>query len=423
MKYLILNALKNVWHQKRYYLFFSIQIFISFVIMLIFGSVASSLSSDLNEIKKDNTAHSYYFCMQSDMNMELFNGTQETSRYRNVELCFNYEDYCWIKKYFENILSVSLAARHYFTVRIDDGLEAVPALFVTDEFFRNAYEKDELLHFSEQKTVLIPNRSEEMQNLNLNTDNMEFQDFLNSIKKDGYKTEKTGSVFNGKSDKIYITTNESYELIDEDTAPISDVVIAPIELYDKYIENHAYWQTAMLTVNFYDEIDPKVLDQICRYLEKKDPTGQVQYVCTSPLLEFEEYADSQIQLAKVLQTLSAAAMMITGTGFIGLILVIFNNRRKKLAVALVTGATYFNLYLEIILEIETVILTGALLGEVSGVALLNILNQQITFFEFDANIGLAVLLFVVYTGMGIAISLTALYKLFKIQPNEVLKKE
>lgn len=423
MKYLISNALKNGWHQKRYYLFFSVQIFLSFVIMLTFGSVASSLSSDLNEIKKDNTAHSYYFCMQFDVDESSFIGTQEVPEHRNADLCFHYEDYCWIKENFGNILSVSLAARHYFTVRLDGGLEAVPALFVTDEYFRNAYEKDKLLRFSQQKTVLIPNRSEEMQNLNLSTDDMEFQDFLNNIKKDGYKTEKTESVFNGKSDKIYIRNPTTYERIDEDTVLLSDVVIAPIELYDKYIENHVHWQAAMLTVNFYDETDPEVLDQICRYLAEKDPTGQIQYVCTSSLLEFEEYADSQIQLAKVLQTLSASAMIITGTGFIGLILVIFNNRRKKLAVALVTGATYFNLYLEIILEIETVILTGALLGEITGIALLNILNQQITFFEFSVDTGLAVWLLVIYTGMGIAISLTALYKLFKIQPNEVLKKE
>lgn len=423
MKYLISNALKNGWHQKKYYLFFSVQIFLSFVIMLTFGSVASSLSSDLNEIKKDNTAHSYYFCKQFDVNESSFVETQEVTGQENIDLHFNYEDYCWIKNNYENILSVSLAARHYFTVRLDSGLEAVTALFVTDEYFRNAYEKDESFRFSQQKTVLIPHRSEEMQNFNLSTDDMEFQDFLNSIKKDGYKTEKTESVFNGKTDKIYIMNPTKYERIDEDTALLSDIMIAPIELYDKYIENHAYRQAAMLTVNFYGETDPEVLDQICRHLEEKDPTGQVQYVCTSPLLEFEEYADSQIQLAKVLQTLSAAAMVITGTGFIGLILVIFNNRRKKLAVALVTGATYFNLYLEIILEIETVILTGALLGEITGIALLNILNQQITFFEFSVDTGLAVWLLVIYTGMGIAISLTALYKLFKIQPNEVLRKE
>lgn len=423
MKYLISNALKNGWHQKRYYSFFSVQIFLSFVIMLTFGSVASSLSSDLNEIKKDNTAHSYYFSMQLDVNMEPFSGTQEATGHGNADLFFHNEDYCWIKENFGNILSVSLAERYSFTVRLDGGLEAVPVLFVTDEFFRNAYENDKFFHFSEQKTVLIPDQSEEMQNLNLNGSNMEFQDFLNNIKKDGYKTAKTKTVFNGKSDRIYITTNESYELIDEDTAPLSDVVIAPIELYDKYIENHAHRQAAMLTVNFYGETDPEVLDQICRHLAEKDPAGQVRYSYTSPLLEFEEYADSQIQLAEVLQTLSTAAMMITGTGFIGLILVIFNNRRKKLAVALVTGATYSHLYLEIILEIETVILTGALLGEISGIALMNILNQQITFFEFAANIGLAVLLLVIYAGMGIAISLAALYQLFKIQPSEVLKKE
>lgn len=423
MKYLISNALKNGWHQKRYYSFFSVQIFLSFVIMLTFGSVASSLSSDLNEIKKDNTAHSYYFSMQLDVNMEPFSGTQEATGHGNADLFFHYEDYCWIKENFGNILSVSLAERYSFTVRLDGGLEAVPVLFVTDEFFRNAYENDEFLHFSEQKTVLIPDRSEEMQNLNLNGSNMEFQDFLNNIKKDGYKTAKTKTVFNGKSDRIYITTNESYELIDEDTAPLRDVVIAPIELYDKYIENHAHRQAAMLTINFYGETDPEVLDQICRHLAEKDPAGQVRYSYTSPLLEFEEYADSQIQLAEVLQTLSTAAMMITGTGFIGLILVIFNNRRKKLAVALVTGATYSHLYLEIILEIETVILTGALLGEIAAISLLNILNQQITFFEFAANIGLAVLLLVIDAGMGIAISLAALYQLFKIQPNEILKKE
>lgn len=116
-------------------------------------------------------------------------------------------------------------------------------------------------------------------------------------------------------------------------------------------------------------------------------------------------------------------MTITGIGFIGLILVIFNNRKKKLAVALVTGATYFDLYLEIILEIETVILSGVLLGEILGITGLNILDKQVTIFEFGTDIGLAILLPIIYAAIGIIISLAALYNLFKMQPNEILKKE
>ena len=116
-------------------------------------------------------------------------------------------------------------------------------------------------------------------------------------------------------------------------------------------------------------------------------------------------------------------MIITGVGFIGLIMVIFNNRRKKLAVALVTGATYKQLYIETVIEIEAVILSGALLGEIFGKIILDIVSAKIDFIPISADTVTVLFLPVIYAAMGMLISLTALYKLYKMEPNEILKKE
>lgn len=418
MKYLFSNAFKNVLRQKKSYIFFSLQILVSFVMMLVFGSLSSSLSVGIDELENDNTAHSIYL---HEVRSE---GDRSGGRlYYNISPMV-YEDYLWIKENYSDILSVSFAVRSNFSALDDENPAGFSALFVTDEFFRNAYENDEMLNFSEQKIILAPEGTEQMTNFGDPGDNINYrlEDFLNLAKKDGYTVKPTQSIYNGKADRVNIFTTTWYENIERDTTPLSSVMVAPIDLFNKYFTESDEYYNTMLSINFYDKTDTDVLNQICRHLvEEKDPAGEC--ICVSPISVFEEYARNQIQLARLLQTLSAAAIIITGVGFIGLILVIFNNRRKKLAIALVTGATYSDLYLEIILEIETVILSGAILGEFLGIIGLNILNKQVTVFEFSTDISLAILLPIIYVALGIIISLAALYNLFKMQPNEILKKE
>lgn len=417
MKYLFSNAFKNVFRQKKAYLFFSIQIFISFVMMLAFGSIASSLSSDLGETENDNTAHSIYL-VEIRSEAERVGGLQ----YYNTSN-MTYDDYLWIKENYGDILSVSFAVRTYINALDDEGFADFHVLFVTDEYFRNAYENEEMLDFSEQKVLLVREGTEKMRNFD-DPKNMNSRagDFFAMVKEDGYELKPVDSIYNGKTDTVNIRTPTLYENKEQDTVPLSSVMIAPIELYYKYFGESGEYYNTMLSINFGGETDTAVFNEICSHLvAEKDPAGECIYC--SPLSVFEEYAGGQISIARLLQTLSSVAMVITGVGFIGLILVIFNNRRKKLAVALVTGATYSDLYLEIILEIETVILSGALLGEIIGITGLNVLNKQVTVYEFGTDIGLAVLLPILYAAMGIIISLAALYSLFKMEPNEILKKD
>ena len=397
MKYLFSNAFKNVRRQKKAYLFFSVQILLSFVIMFVFGSVASSLNIGIAEVEQDNTAHSIYLHeIRSD-------GKRTESRLYYNTTPMTYEDYLWIKENYGNSLSVSFAVSTHFTSLNGTMPIGFNALFVTDEYFFNCYENKEMLDFSKQKIILAPEGAEQLSNLGETGDPIteRLRDFLDYAEDEGYTVKPTQSIYNGKADKVNIFTTTWYQNKEQDTEPLSNVMIAPIELYHKYIEGSGDSHSTMLSINFSGETDT--------------------VIC--PLSVFEEYASGQIQLAKLFQTISAVAAVITGVGFIGLILVIFNNRRKKLAIALVSGATYFDLYLEIILEIEAVILSGVLLGEVIGITGLNIMSKQVTVFEFAANTELAVLLPVIYAAMGVVISLTALYNLFKMEPNEVLKKE
>ena len=409
MKYLFSNALKNVWHQKKSYLFFSLQILAAFIIMLVFGSISSSLNRDYDQLRDDNTAKTFYLSMAPDRN----------SVYAGQSLRFNYDDYQWIKEEYGGVLSVSLAIRHDFVTSLDGELEFVFGLFVTDEFFRNAYESDEMKDFSGQKTILVPTMLQSMKDLE---DEVSIKHFLSGLEGE-YRLKDSFDIYNGKNDYVYSSINSSYEYKDDDTSFLKDIMIAPIELYGEKLKSNDEQGYTMLTVNFYGETDTEALRSICSHLSDKYTDGSVKCDFTSPLKEFEESANQQITLAAVLQTISTVALIITSVGFVGLILVIFNNRRKKLAIALVTGAAYSQLYCEIIAEIETVILTGSILGEIIGILALNIANGSITYFEFGTDITLAILLPVIYIAIGLIISFAALYKLVKIQPNEILKKE
>lgn len=418
MRYLFSNALKNVLRQKKAYIFFAVQILISFVIMLVFGSLASSLHCEIGEMEKDNTAHSIYL---SEVRSE---GAREGGHqyYNSTEM--TYEDYLWIKENYGDVLSVSFALHTYFHALDNGHPVSFDVLFVTDEYFRNAYENDEMLDFSSQKVILAPEGAERLSNRDDTESSINYHlaDFLSLAEKDGYTVNSIDSIYNGKADRVDTYGYMWYGNIEEFSAPLSSVMIAPVELYNKYLAESDEYHNTMLSINFNGETDTDVFNSICTHLvEEKDPKGECVYV--SHLSAFEEHAQGQIMMASLLRTISAVATVITGIGFAGLILVIFNNRRKKLAVAEVTGATYWGLYLEIILEIETVILAGVLLGEISGITVMNVLNKQVTVFEFGTDTGLAVLLPVLYAVMGVVISFAALYNLLKMQPNEVLKKE
>ena len=411
MKYLFANALKNVWHQKKSYLFFSLQILAAFVIMLVFGSISLSLNRDYDQLKDDNTAKTFYLTMAPDRD----------SVYAGQNLGFNYDDYLWIKEQYGNILSVSFAVRHDFITKLGGELQYVFGLFVTDEFFRNSYESDEMKDFSEQKTILVPILLQSMNDLE-GSDEVSIKHFLSGLEGE-YKLKDSFDIYNGKNDYVYSSVNNNYEYKADNISRLKDIMIAPVELYSKELKSNDEQGYTMLTVNFYNDPDMETLTDICSHLSDKYTNGSVKCDFTSPLKEFEESADQQITLAAILQTISIVAVIITSVGFVGLILVIFNNRRKKLAIALVTGATYSQLYCEIIAEIETVILTGSILGEIIGILVLNIANSSITYFEFGTDITLAILLPVIYIAIGLIISFAALYKLINIQPNEILKKE
>lgn len=411
MKYLFANALKNVWYQKKSYLFFSLQILAAFIIMLVFGSISSSLNRDYDNLKNDNTAKTFYLSMAPDKN----------SVYAGKNLSFNYDDYQWIKKEYGSLLSVSLIMRYDFITSLDGELKFVFGLFVTDEFFRNSYESDEMKDFSGQRTILVPTLLQSMNDLE-GSNEVSMKHFLSGLEGE-YKLKDSFDIYNGKNDYVYSSVNNNYEYKDDNISYLKDIMIAPIELYSEELKSNDEQGYTMLTVNFYSETNMKALTEICSHLSDKYTNGSVKCDFTSPIKEFEESANQQITLAAILQTISIVALVITSVGFVGLILVIFNNRRKKLAIALVTGAAYSQLYCEIIAEIETVILTGSILGEIIGILVLNIANSSITYFEFGTDITLAILLPVIYIAIGLIISFAVLYKLVNIQPNEILKKE
>ena len=221
-----------------------------------------------------------------------------------------------------------------------------------------------------------------------------------------------------------------YPIYQDTTVPLKDSLILPFDLMEDF---HDYFKDkdtmipslqTLLTVSFAGDVNPNIIKEISDRLAEthsnKQPLKALYY---TPYEIFESYAKGQIQIAGLLNFIASASMIITGVGFIGLIMVIFNNRKKKLAVALVTGATYKELYIETVIEIEAVIISGALLGELFGKIILSIVSGKIDFIPISEDTLTAIFLPVIYASMGMLISLTALYKLYKMEPNEILKKE
>lgn len=467
MSYLFVNALKNIRSQKKSYLFFSAQILIAFVLMLVFESIASSVSKSLSHTENNPASHTYYFEMRRDdsaLSLEERKELQEkTDKYINrtdeiyteedltddfsyfavtEDYGFTYEDYQWIKNRFGDEITVSLSACFSrMGVIIDPeldmnrtdgvipGFKNIPVFFVTDGYFTNNYLNEEIKNFSSEKTVFLPDRYEEMEDT-VFTNDVQLSEFLVWLKNKGYKTENILNIKNEYSDRMFFQNCMWYPIYQDTTVPLKDSLILPFDLMEDFNDYFKDKDTmipslqTLLTVSFAGDVNPNIIKEISDRLAEthsnKQPLKALYY---TPYEIFESYAKGQIQIAGLLNFIASASMIITGVGFIGLIMVIFNNRKKKLAVALVTGATYKELYIETVIEIEAVILSGALLGELFGKIILNIVSVKIDFIPIYEDTLTALFLPVIYAAMGMLISLTALYKLYKMEPNEILKKE
>ncbi len=467
MSYLFINALKNIRSQKKSYLFFSAQILIAFVLMLVFESIASSVSKSLSHTENNPASHTYYFEMRRDdsaLSLEERKELQEkTDKYINrtdeiyteedltddfsyfavtEDYGFTYEDYQWIKNRFGDEITVSLSACFSrMGVIIDPeldmnrtdgvfpGFKYIRVFFVTDGYFTNNYLNEEIKNFSSEKTAFLPDRYEEMEDT-VFTNDVQLSEFLGWLKNKGYKTENILNIKNEYSDRMFFQNCMWYPIYQDTTVPLKDSLILPFDLMEDFNDYFKDKDTmipslqTLLTVSFAGDVNPNIIKEISDRLAEthsnKQPLKALYY---TPYEIFESYAKGQIQIAGLLNFIASASMIITGVGFIGLIMVIFNNRKKKLAVALVTGATYKELYIETVIEIEAVILSGALLGELFGKIILSIVSGKIDFIPISEDTLTAIFLPVIYASMGILISLTALYKLYKMEPNEILKKE
>ena len=167
--------------------------------MLVFESIASSVSKSLSHTENNPASHTYYFEMRRDdsaLSLEERKELQEkTDKYINrtdeiyteedltddfsyfavtEDYGFTYEDYQWIKNRFGDEITVSLSpCFSRMGVIIDPeldmnrndgvfpGFKYIRVFFVTDGYFTNNYLNEEIKNFSSEKTVFLPDRYEE----------------------------------------------------------------------------------------------------------------------------------------------------------------------------------------------------------------------------------------------------------------------
>lgn len=419
-KYLIKNVLKNINVHKVAYIFFALQIAISFVILLIFTSISASVSADYDEIKNDVTSKSISFSLEDPY------ATQESASDMKKDTTIKYEDYKYLKSKYSDVLSVSYVYREVFSSFKDGEFTTAIAFFATDEFFYNGYYNPNIKNFETGNTIYAPTHFKEMIKNILNTTDSNiniFNTFLTNKKLKDYSYVDINKIHNGNYNYIFHAADSYYQRRNQNTVLLNDAIIIPIGLYEPIDADNPYY-TGSLSINFYGVTDTVVLKEIVQYFEQKyGNNGQLECTFNSPLSEAKTYISSQIILSETFKTIAYVCLAIVGIGFIGLLLIIFENRIKKMAISLVMGATYKQLYLEAVLEIEAVILLGTAVGGIATYYIINYLNKAITAIDIKAN-SLAITYLI--TGIiisGVLMSFIVLNKIMKIAPNEVLKKE
>lgn len=386
MGYIGSSAIKRVFRNKSIYTIFAVQIMIAVLIISVVSSIATSLAREYKNLLEDRASNVFYFTTHANIRPDDLTGLMQGG-ISALLTSFSMEHYEHLSEHFADI-NVCLAMRTVVTV--NPMAETSFVVFsTTNEFFEFAlptnqdldlnnaniiYANPQFLHQLAEGIALAPSFFD-----------MTMPNLLYVNTADNSITLTNGEVFQVKPIQSIIADERAQIFFDDNlwdredfTHSISEVVIAPINFTLGGISR------VILAIEFADgSIDGETLLSITDFLST-DLGVEVRFDSL-----FQRFSVQTDEMAAVLSTVNMIlffCLVVVFIGFVGLVIILYERRKRNIAMSMVCGAFQGQIMAEVLLEVGFVVMSSVGIATIISVI---IQNTLINFreFPFYANYG------------------------------------
>jgi len=408
-RYLAWLAWHRVRKNKKIYFLFAVQIFLTAVLIVVFSSISSAATQAYKKASED-----------------------VTSRVIQIQLpdqSLSEEDYQYIRDNYPDQLTASFVYRSNIQVWKNNVSieEAIPIAlyYVSDEFFSINYPNENSRKFSLQHTIFVPDEIVEKYNSYQWIGKEIKPTFFSTYEKESrvatlndgqeYQVVPISQLSVGTTDSIYCTGDLFIERKAENTLPVQRCMILPLSAAKNRLESGSY---SILSIDFKkDEKDTKILYELYTHFKEK---YKASVTFDSSLQQMQTQVTGYKKLSQAAEWISFICVTIVLVGFVGLLFILAERRKRDTALAIACGAKPRQLYIQGSLEIFFVVQCASISGVIASIFLIRIIEKRISFFDLQINTLSVVLTILVSFLLSAALSIIPLVKMMKAKPVEIL---
>jgi len=404
MGYIGSSAIKRVFRNKRIYIIFAVQIMIAVLIISVVSSIATSLSREYENLLEDRASNVFYFTAHANIRHDDLAGLMQGG-ISALLTTFTMEHHEHINKHFTDV-KACLAVRSVVTV--NPLAETSFVVFsTTNEFFDFAlptnhiidlndaniiYADPQFIHQLAEGVALAPFFFE-----------MTVPNLLYVNVADNSITLTNGEVFHVRPIQDIVADGHTQVFFDNDlwnkedyTHYINEIVIAPTHF------KLGGMSRAILAVDFIDgNIDGEMLLGITDFLSA-DLGAEVRFDSL-----FQRFSAQTDEMAAVLSTVNMIlyfCLAVIFIGFLGLVIILYERRKRNIAMSMVCGAFHRQIAAEVLLEVGFVVMSSV---GIATIISLIIQNTLIDFREFPFYVNYGFIGILILSAIGISIMVVA----------------
>ena len=395
MGYILKKIKLHLLFNKKNYIMLAVQIFIGIFILSFVLTMYFSVNKSVDETKK--LVNSPIINIFSTLNSPITDNPSFTT-----------EDYEYIKKTYKDYLKFGIMARYDgFPLFYKNG--AVDIWYVNNDILKIYINPDFNEDFEHSMNAYIKeNAYKKLVDYVYNTDvgNNQFTlddkvfdfIFMDSLNKNNLK------IFNPFSNMVTMIS---------DKIDLNYTILLPLNALNLKKDTHLF-----LHMQFADEIDYTVTNEIIEYLSIKHP--DYTYTYARPAEMYEDMFEYVKEMSLSFLLLSYIILAIVTIGLFGLLLVYTGKRKREIAILLACGANRSDIYFEFGLSTFFIVAVSSLTASIFGGIFAVLLNND---FQYQTSFHFSIVFICLL--ISVAITLFAVFvpclKIKDLKPIEILR--
>lgn len=310
-------------------------------LVIAFTLIACSISvADYIEIRLANLEKQF-----SEQGISVNSYKKDNSNKGVEPLGINAEDYEYVSNRYKDVLDISYIS--YGTVYAD-GFQTVPVFCMSQQTFFKLFQVDM------EERAYIGSSAKEL--LDMCEDTLGDGSMGIHSKKIELNGESIPFVnFNKEQDSFHVLSFLPFEEYD---FLVKDCIILPMSMQQE-LEKAGIFYNYMCELNF-KGIDAKTREdislEIVEYLSEKHEVNH--YKIENKIEQYLRNSENMSSIIKILSWISRFFMIQIAFAMVGVLLILLEQRKKEMAVCMVTGATFAHLFAELFTEIFMICLSG-----------------------------------------------------------------